>query len=275
MQMDASGKPRRFDVTHLRKAQEPPHASRAQPEAADDAAPGPNNALTVRSRVVDVSSGYLAAQRILPAGAAGPAGIAYKMLRTQVLRRLEQLGANTLAIVGAAEGAGKTLTAINLAIAIAAETSRTALVVDLDLRRPSIHRYFGFVPVNGVEECLLDGVPAQAAMVKVQGYDRLALLPARQLVAKSSELLADQATGDLVRELQQRYLNRIVIFDLPPALQADDALAFSRHVQAGLLVVREGHTQRDDVARSLELLHELKFVGTVLNAARDKPVAYY
>ena len=81
--------------------------------------------------------------------------------------------------------------------------------------------------------------------------------------------------ANLVEDLRTRYANRVIIFDLPPVLQADDALAFSRHVQAGLLVVSEGKTRREDVTRSIELLHDLKIVGTVLNGAREKVQAYY
>jgi Mrp family chromosome partitioning ATPase len=268
--MDSYTGPRLLDLAQLRRAQES-----ARQEVSGDAGPELTDTITFRSPIMSTSREQLAAQRVLPPGAAGPSGSAYKMLRTQVLRRLDQLGANTLAIIGATEGTGKTLTAINLAIAIAAEVNRTALLVDLDLRNPSLHRYLGFTPVKGVGDCLLDRIPAQLAMVKLEGYERLTILPARQPITDSSELLADQVTGNLVQDLRQRYLNRVVIFDLPPVLQADDALAFSKYVQAGLLVVREGHTQRDDVSRSLQLLQELKFVGTVLNAARDQPAMYY
>jgi Mrp family chromosome partitioning ATPase len=86
-------------------------------------------------------------ERLLPAGGVlGATGGAYKMLRTQVLRRLGQLGANTLAVLSAVNGEGKTLTAINLAVAIAADPGHTAILVDLDLRNPSIHRRLGFEP---------------------------------------------------------------------------------------------------------------------------------
>jgi capsular exopolysaccharide synthesis family protein len=228
-----------------------------------------------RSPTIEVNRARLEAQRILAPGASGAIGSPYKMLRTQVLRRLDQLGANTLAVMSPTEGAGKTLTAINLAIAIAAETGRTALLVDLDLRNPNIHRRFGFKPELGVEECLLSRQPVQDAMVKVMGYERLTVLPARARVENSSELLTDQTTAQLLQELRNRYANRVIIFDLPPVLQADDALAFSRHVQAGLMVVSEGKTQREDVVRSIELLRDLKIVGTVLNGAREKAQTYY
>lgn len=207
--------------------------------------------------------------RILPPGASGPHGAAYKMLRTQVLRRLDQLNANCLGVMSAQSGEGKTLTAINLAIAIAADPARTVLLVDFDLRNPNIHRRFGYQPSVGVEDCLRLRRPVQEAMFKVGGYERLTILPARERVEHSSELLMSSATADAVMEMRTRYANRVVIFDVPPVLQADDALAFARYLQAGLLVIGEGKARRDDVTRTLQLMHDLPFVGTVLNGSRE------
>jgi Mrp family chromosome partitioning ATPase len=79
----------------------------------------------------------------------------------------------------------------------------------------------------------------------------------------------------LVAELRARYSNRIILFDLPPVLQADDALAFSRTTQAALMVVGEGRTQRDELTRSMELLRDLTMVGTVLNGSREPAAAPY
>jgi protein-tyrosine kinase len=215
-------------------------------------------------------------ERILPAGGIlGVTGGAYKMLRTQVLRRLKELKATTLAVLSASNGEGKTLSAINLAVAIAADPGYTALLVDLDLRNPNVHRRFGFEPELGVEDCIEQGREVRDAMVQVAGYDRLVLLPARGRVELSSELLATERMSELVLELRTRYPNRIVIFDLPPVLLADDALAFSRNIQAGLFVVAEGVTIREDIARSMALLRHVPIVGTVLNGSRDSAGAYY
>jgi protein-tyrosine kinase len=214
-------------------------------------------------------------ERILDPGAPGPAGGPYKMLRAQVLRRMSQLSATTLAVLSAGKGEGKTLTALNLAIAVAADASHTALLVDLDLRNPSIAERLGFKPTIGIEECLRDRRPVYEAMVKVAGYERLTVLPARARVEQSSELLSTQRAADLMYELRTRYANRVVIFDLPPVLLADDALAFSRHVQTGLLVIAEGRSAREGVMRSLRLLDNLPIVGTVLNASRERVGAYY
>lgn len=220
--------------------------------------------------VIEVPEQVRANERILPPGAGGPHGGAYKMLRTQVLRRMDQLGANTLGILSGGSGEGKTLTAINLAIAIAADPARTVLLVDFDLRAPSVHRRFHHEPPVGVEECLLRRHSLREAMFKLAGYERLTILPAKARVEASSELLAAAPTAEAVTEMRSRYANRVVIFDLPPVLQTDDALAFSRSLQAGLLVVGEGRARREDVTRTLRLMEGLTFVGTVLNGSRER-----
>jgi Mrp family chromosome partitioning ATPase len=231
--------------------------------------------LTSLKMVLSPDPLHLERERVLPPCASGPHGGPYKMLRTQVLRRLDKLKANSIAIIGAAAGAGKTLTAINLAIAIAAERDRTALLVDLDLRKPSVHRRFGFEPAVGIEDCLGSGNPLREAIVRFTGYERLAVLPARERCENSSELLSRHRTRETIREMRERYPDRIIVFDLPPVLQADDALAFVQHVETALVVVGEGRTRRDDLTRTLELLHDLPVIGTVLNRTREAVDTYY
>jgi protein-tyrosine kinase len=239
-----------------------------------DAQSGPDTPRIV-SPVLRVDRLHLERERILPPGAAGANGSPYKMLRTQVLRRLDKLGVNSLAVVGTAADTGKTLTAINLAIAIAADPERTALLVDLDLRRPRIHRRFGIEPTVGVDDCLRRERPLHQAMLRLAGYERLVILPARECCEDSSEVLSTRRTEALILEMRQRYRDRVLVFDLPPVLQADDALAFARHVQAVLVVVGEGRTRRDDLLRTLELLRDVPSIGTVLNGTREPIDTYY
>jgi len=226
-------------------------------------------------QVLDLNPFALERERILPPGAAGPHGAPYKMLRTQVLRRLDKLKARSLAIVGNEPGTGKTLTAINLAIAVCADPDRRALLVDLDLHKPAIHRRLGFEPTAGVDDYLRQERPLNDALVQLTAYERLLVLPARERCVESSELLAGARAQELIREIRQRDSERILIFDLPPALKTDDALAFSRHVEAALIVVGEGRTQRRDLVRTLELLRDLPVVGTVLNQTREVVDSYY
>jgi Mrp family chromosome partitioning ATPase len=240
---------------------------------AEPKAPAPVH--SVATRVVEVDPLRLESERILSPGATAQHGVPYKMLRTQVLRRLDKLGVNSLAVVGAAADTGKTLTAINLAITIAADPERSALLVDLDLRKPSVHRRFGVEPVAGIDDCLRGSRPLTDALVRIGGYERLVILPARERSADSSELLSSRRTQELILEMRNRYKDRVVIFDLPPVLQADDALAFVRHVEAALVVVGEGKTLRTDLVRTLQLLRDVPVVGTVLNGTRDAVDSYY
>jgi Mrp family chromosome partitioning ATPase len=232
-------------------------------------------AVRTPARIADVDPLRLESERILAPGAAAPHSVPYKMLRTQVLRRLDKLGVNSLVVVGTTADTGKTLTAINLAITIAADRERTALLVDLDLRKPSVHRRFGIEATMGIDDCLRDAGNLQEAFVHPRGYDRLLLLPARERSLDSSELLSSRRTEELILEMRNRYRDRVVIFDLPPVLQADDALAFARHAQAALIVVGEGRTRRDDLVRTVELLTDVPIIGTVLNGAREAVNAYY
>jgi len=232
-------------------------------------------ALAAHTRIVGVRPLHLENERVLPPGAAGVHGVPYKMLRTQVLRRLEKLGVNSLAVVGAAADTGKTLTAINLAIAIAADPEHTSLLIDLDLRKPSIHRRFGIEPEVGIDDCLRRARPVRDAMVRLEGYERFVVLPARERSVDSSELLSTRRIEEMILEMRARYHDRVLVFDLPPVLEADDALAFARHVQAVLVVVGEGRTRRDDLLRTIEMLRDVPIIGTVLNGTREPVKTYY
>jgi Mrp family chromosome partitioning ATPase len=217
----------------------------------------------------------LHANGVMPADPSGPAAHAFKMLRTQVLQRLRQRGWNTLAVVSPTPDDGKTFTAVNLAIAIAADTNYTALLVDFDLRRPSVHQRFGIRPEIGVEQCLRGEAKVADALINPQGYRKLLLLPAREPVANSSDLLSSEAARQFIVDVKEPSRNRIILFDLPPVLGADDALAFVPQVDAALVVVGEGHTRREDLLRCFEILRDVPIIGTVLNGSRtDASLAY-
>ena len=227
------------------------------------------------ARVLSTDPASLQANGVMPPDAAGLIGPAFKMLRTQVLQRLGARGWNTLAVVSPTPDDGKTFTAINLAIAIAGDSNHTALLVDFDLHEPSIHRRFGFEPEFGVEQCLRGEIAVPEALVNPQGYHKLLLLPARGPVSNSSELLGSERARQVVREIKERYADRVVVFDLPPVLGADDALTFAPQVDAALVVVGEEHTRREDLLRCFEILRNIPIVGTVLNGSRsDATLAY-
>jgi protein-tyrosine kinase len=227
------------------------------------------------TRIVAVDAPTLRRNGIMPADCSGPAGHSFRMLRTQVLQRMRQRGWNTLAVISPTAQDGKTFTAINLAVAIAGDTNHSTLLVDFDLRNPTVHRRFGIAPDRGIQSCLRGEISVAEVLINPQGYPKLLLLPATEAVANSSELLSSRNTRQTIVELKERYPNRVVLFDLPPVLGADDALAFAPQADAALLVIREERTRRDDLVRCLEVMRDIPIIGTVLNGSRtDNTLSY-
>jgi protein-tyrosine kinase len=179
-----------------------------------------------------------------------------------------------LAIFSAGAEDGKTTTAINLAVSLGGDHSHTVLLVDLDFKRPRLASYFGFAPEFGVEDVLLGRAPLEDCLYHPEGFDRLVLLPAHTGVSNSSNVLSGPRSRELITELRTRYPERVIIVDLPPVLNAEDALSFAPQVECGLVVAAEGRTRRTDLARTIELLHKTPLVGTVLNRAADAPPGY-
>lgn len=229
----------------------------------------------LRTREVEVSGEALRRGRLLSPGLQGPLAQSFRMLRTQTLQRLRARGWNSLAVLSATPAEGKTTVAINLAMAISMDPSHNALLVDFDLRKPSIARRLGIDVAVGVEEVLAGSGDVAPAFVRLAGYERLMILAAGGPVPQSSEVLAGPSSRELALELKTRYADRIVVYDLPPLLGADDALTFLPNVDAAILVVAEGHTKTEHLNRALELLKDKPIVGTVLNQSRSTADEYY
>lgn len=203
--------------------------------------------------------------------AADPAAAAYRMLRTQVLQRLDAHAWRSIAIFSPGADEGKTTTAINLAVSLASDQLHTVLLVDFDFRSPALGDCLGLAPEVGGDDVLMRRAPLEDSLYHPQGFERLVVLPARAALANSSEILAGPDSRELVAELRARYPERVIIFDLPPVLRADDALSFAPLVECGLVVAAEGRTRRNDLSRTIELLRDTPLLGTVLNRAATAP----
>ena len=193
---------------------------------------------------------------------------AYKMLRTQLLQKLNENQWNALALTSPASRSGCSLTSINLAISLAMEVRHTVLLVDFNLRKPGLHKLFGFEPKYGLSDYLLNDTPLEEILVN-PGYEGVVMLPGNQPLLNSSETLSSPKLVQLVEELKNRYPSRIVLFDLPPILSSDDALAFSPYTDAFLMVLEEGKTKKTELENSLRLLKDVEVIGTVINKSRE------
>lgn len=222
-----------------------------------------------QTRTVHVSPQVLFENRVVNALGSGASTDAYKILRTRVLSELRANKWNALAVTSPGENEGKTLTAINLAISLAMEVGQTVLLVDADLRHPSVHGYFGLKPDFGLSDYLLGEEEIEDLLIH-PGIGRFVMLPGGQPLQNSSEMLSSPKMAELVRELKSRYPTRIILFDLPPVLSVADALAFAPHVDACLLIVEECKTRSDDLVRAVEVLKGASnLVGVVLNKSHE------
>ena len=194
-----------------------------------------------------------------------PASDIYGLLRTQVLQRLRKHGMSSLAVVGPELGSGATTTAANLAVAIALDVNQTVLLVDLNLRAPSIHEKFGLEPSAGIDDYLRGEAALKDCLVS-PGMSRLVVLPARIANGTAAEVISSPRMTALSKELKSRYSDRIIIYDTPPLLSSGDTLGFLPNVDAVLLVVRRGQTTKAELEKSASLLGSKAIVGTLLNA---------
>jgi capsular exopolysaccharide synthesis family protein len=220
-----------------------------------------------KTRAVDVDESQLKENRVIAGFNYDDRVESYRQLRTRVLKMLRDNNWNTLAITSAHENAGKTLTAVNLAISMSREVTQTVLLVDLDLCSPSVHEALGIEVEKGIVDYLQDNVPLEEILVN-PGYQRLVVLPGRAQGQYASEILSSPGMMSLLDDIKNRYESRIVIFDLPPLLRNDDALIFAPKADATLLVVEDGVTSENDLRKSMRLLEGSNLVGSILNKAR-------
>ena len=224
--------------------------------------------------VVKPDARTLARNRVITDDSAPSLRNTYKLLRTRVLQKMSANGWTSLAITSPGIGEGKTLTTINLGISLAEDLNHTVLLVDLDLRRPSLHHYLGIEAPIGIGDYLQGDVSACSLFVN-PGIQRLVVIPAGRACERSATLLSSPKMNGLVRELKSRYESRLILFDLPPVLCADDALTFAPYVDATLLVIEEGKTPSCAVERTLEFLKHTELLGSVLNKVQPRAAAYY
>lgn len=225
--------------------------------------------------IVQLDEAHLEANRVVAHKKAHPASWAFDVLRTQVLQKMDENGWRTLAITSPGVDSGKTVVAINLAISIAQQSNRTALLVDFDLRRPSVANVLGLTRSVSLNDVLDGRLDAGAAMVN-PGIERFVVLPTNRAVALASETLSSGKVGALIQDLRARYSDRIVLFDLPPVLAADDVMSLLPRVDCVLMVVGSGVSTQAEVEEAMSRLARANVLGVVLNKDRmGAENAYY
>jgi protein-tyrosine kinase len=194
-----------------------------------------------------------------------PVAEEYRKLKSMVVNITKRGNfQNTLMVTSTIGGEGKTLTALNLAITLSQEYDHTVLLVDADLRQPTIHRYLGMDPEKGLSDCLSNGKDIGSVLIKT-GMGKLVVLPSGSRVSNPVELLSSNKMKELVKELKHRYADRYVIIDTPPILPFAEAHAIGSVVDGVIFVVKERHASLNNIKDALGLLKDTNVLGVVYN----------
>jgi polysaccharide biosynthesis transport protein len=189
----------------------------------------------------------------------------YRALRTSLL--LSNLGAppKMIMITSALPQEGKTTTSINCAVVLAQKNVRV-LLIDADLRRPSIHKIFGMGPRSGLSNVLTGSATLQEAITCSPVLPNLSVLAAGTPPPNPAELLASANMREMLEQLRGQYDH--IVIDTPPALSVTDAVVLSPRADAIVLVIRSGHTTKQALRRSRDILTQVnaKLSGVLLNA---------
>jgi len=199
---------------------------------------------------------------------------AYRILRARLLQRVRSDNWTAVGLTSPGPSEGKSLTAINLALTIAAERNNDVFLLDLDLRNPSIARYIGVTPPREIASYLGGACQAEEVLFSI-GIEHLTIGANGRGDERASELLATGRLYELLTYIRKVSTRPLVLVDMPPVLNTDDALVVAPQLDGMLLVVGEGRTRRDGLERAVELLADFNLGGIVLNHSRESLQEYY
>jgi protein-tyrosine kinase len=196
----------------------------------------------------------------------------FRRLRTFIIKPGAENPPRTILVTSTLADEGKSFVAINLAITIATELNSNALLVDCDLRRPSLSRWFGLQEGKG----LSDYLTGQAALPELfirTSVDKLSILAGGATVDNPVELIGSNRMKSLITELKTRYEDRYIVLDSSPLLATTEPNVLHDMVDGIILVVKSGVTPRESVQQALKGLDKEKILGVVLNGMEFKTEA--
>ena len=160
---------------------------------------------------------------------------------------------------------GKSLITVNLAISMAKDTRQTTLLVDIDFRKPTIHKLFGLEnDINGLKDYFESDIGLEEIFIN-PGIDKLTILPAGGKIVDAPEVIGSPKMEALVKELKGRYPDRYIVFDSPGLNVCPDPLVFLQYIDTILLIARSNHTSIESVKHVIDIVPKEKLLGLVLN----------
>ena len=172
---------------------------------------------------------------------------------------------NIIMVSSARPGEGKTFTAVNLALSIAAEQDKTVLLVDADVLRPNVSKTLRVEAREGLMEYLLDYKKDISEVMYKTNIETLRIIPAGSSHHLSTELLASQKMHETIDEIASRYSDRIVIIDTPPLIGINETAILTSFASQAVVVTVEGKSRLSDISKATAQLNPDMAVGFVVN----------
>ena len=189
----------------------------------------------------------------------------FRKLRTIILYPEDEQPARTIMVISADPQEGKSFISANLGISLAHGVGRQAMLIDCDLRRPSLHALFGLKNTRGLVDYLREGRDISSFMLPT-GLANLTLIPAGPPPDNPAELVASDRMSFMIRDLAAGADDRLLVLDSPPFLAASETLILSQLVDKVVLVVRWGKSGRENVKKVIDQIGREKIIGIVFNA---------
>ena len=185
--------------------------------------------------------------------------------------------ANIIMVTSSRPSEGKTFTAINLALSIAAEKDKRVLLVDADVLKPNTLRTLGLKERPGLIEYLLGDVKEIGDVMFNSNINKLRIIPAGRAHHLSTELLASKAMYDLITEFSTRYPDRVIIIDTPPIIGINESAVLANFAGQAVMVVEEGRSRLSDIRKAVERLNPNMAIGFVVNKSLNssEQTGYY
>lgn len=196
----------------------------------------------------------------------------FRQLKSNIFFPEKGEAPRTIMITSASPGEGKSFVSANLAVSIAQSIDEFVLLMDCDLRSPSIHGLFGLEEAEGLSEYLSSNIPL-ANVMKKTFVDKLTILPAGSIPPNPSELLSSEQMKRMLHEVKLRYSDRYVLIDSPPPYITSDTNAIARYVDGIIIVVRQGKTRKKEIQNILDIYGRDKILGVIQNFS-PKTIGY-
>jgi len=205
-----------------------------------------------------------------------PISESYRSIRTNLNYSSADKPIKSLVVTSAGPGEGKSTTIANIAIAFA-QLGKKTLLIDTDLRRPVLHNVFQVQRKPGITDYLIGDIQDITKIIQPSGIENLFIMTAGNLPPNPSELLGSKRMAELVDQLEHEY--DMTLLDSPPIVAVTDAAMVSKEIDALMLVVKAGETDKGSLERALDALCQVRapVVGVVLNGATPSTMygSYY